>query len=106
MADEDDRQLHEDDEVDDAVGGAKPAMRFAEPVSENTIFGHAVEHAVRSDDSGVDGARKNQESDKYDENAEENAKELRPHQVHGEAGDQVVFVNRAANLIRDEHHRE
>ena len=96
--------LQDDDEIDDAVSGAVLAVRKAEPVGEHAVFGDAVEHAIGADDGGVDGAGQNQESDHHDKCAEDQAQDLRPPHVHGEAGDQVVFINRHPDSVRNQHH--
>ena len=36
--------------------------------------------------------------------AEDQAQHLRADHVHGEAGDQIVFVHRDADRVRNEHH--
>ena len=48
--------LQEDDQVDDAVGGAESRMWLAEPVGEDAVFGDAIEDAVGADDGGIDRA--------------------------------------------------
>ena len=68
-------------------------MRLAEPVGQHAVFGHAHQHAGRSDHRCVDGAGKNQEADQHHEDAERDAPEHGPHHVHGQAGDQVVLVD-------------
>src|SRR5271169_6164958 len=68
--DDDGEELQPYDEVDDAIGGAIPLVWTTEPVGEDAVLGDAVEHAVRTDDGGVDSAGQNQESDDNDEGTE------------------------------------
>ena len=42
--------------------------------------------------------------DHHHENAEGKPQELRPHQVHGQTGNQVVFVNRHPDRVGNDHH--
>ena len=84
--------LQQRDEVDDAVGGAKAFVRLAEPVQQDAIFGHAVQHAVGADDRGVDRARKNQHAHDHHEDVEHQPQQLRPRQVHRQSAQQVVRV--------------
>src|SRR5882724_8837913 len=99
-------QLEDDHHVDDAVAGAVALVRDSEPVGEDAVFGDAVEDAVGSDDGSVDGAGEDEESDDYDEGAEGEAENVRTDHVHGQASDEVVFVDRDADGVGNEHHRE
>ena len=104
-ADQDGEQLHADHGVDDAAGGAEFAVRRTEEAGQHAVFGDAIQHAVRTDDGGVDGAGKDQGSHQYDEAMEEQFEERGPDQEHRQAADQVIEVT-AARRIRDDHHRE
>ena len=55
--------LQDADQVDQAVGGSKALLRMQEPWGKNAILGQAVHDAVGSNQTGVDGAGKNQKSD-------------------------------------------
>ena len=57
VADDDGDDLQSHDDVDDAIAGAKAPVRLAKPGAEHSVFGNAVEHTVRADDSGVYSAR-------------------------------------------------
>ncbi len=81
-------------------------MRLTEPVGEDAIFGNPIEDAVGSDDRRIDRAGEDQETDNYDEGAEEQFEQHRAVLIHGEPGDQVVFVNRDADRVRDDHHEQ
>src|SRR5215470_17220225 len=71
VADDDGEDLQGDDDVDDSVARAKTRMRLAEPVTEDTVFGHAVEHAVRTHDGGIHRTRKDNCSNYNDEGVED-----------------------------------
>ncbi len=66
-ADHDGRELQHHDQIDQPVGGSEPFVRLAEPLGQHAVFRYAVQHAVRSDDGRVHGARENQEADDDDE---------------------------------------
>ena len=59
--------LKADDQVEDAMGRPEPAVRMAEPVRQDAVFGDAVEHAVGPDDRRVHGAGQHQRADDGDE---------------------------------------
>ena len=68
----DDREdLEESDEVDDAIAGSEPVMRFAEPCRHDAVFANAIEHAVGTDDGSVDGAGQDQHAHQHHESLEE-----------------------------------
>ena len=69
-AEQDGAELQKHHHVDDAVAGAETFVGLAEPVGQYTVFGNAVEHAVRADDGGVDRSGENQEADHHDKSAE------------------------------------
>src|SRR5438552_264342 len=56
-AGQDGQKLESNHHVDDAGTGAVFAMWKAKPVGEHSVFGNAVQNAVRSDDGRVDRAR-------------------------------------------------
>ena len=90
----DDREhLQAEDQVDDAMAGAESGVGLAEPVGENTVLGHAHQHAGRADHGGIDGAGKDQESDDHHEDAEGDAPKHGADHVHGQSGDQVVLID-------------
>src|SRR5260370_24737008 len=95
--------LQQNDHVDDAGTCSVLAVGKAEPIGEDAVFGDTVEDAIGSDDRGVDGAREDEEPDHDDKCAEDQAQDERPPHVHGEAGDQIVFVNGNADSIRNQH---
>ena len=86
-ADDDGQDLQENDDVDDAVAGAKARMWLAEPVAEDAVFGNAVEHAVGADDRGVDGACKDERADHNNKSMKNQADEEGALKVHGQAAD-------------------
>ena len=98
--------LQNDDQVDDPVGGAESRMRLPEPVGENAVFRNAVENAVGTDDRGIDRARKDQEAHHHHEGPESQPQQQRAILIHGQAGDQVVFVNRDPHRVRNDHHEQ
>ena len=81
-------------------------MGLPEPVGQHSIFRNSVEHPVRADDCGIDRPRKNQETHNHDERPEQQAQQLRPPQVHGQASNEVVFVNRDPHRVGDDHHEQ
>ncbi len=102
----DGEDLKDDDQVDDAIAGAEPAMGEAEPVGEDAIFRDAVQDAIGADDGGIDGAGKNEKPDDHDKATENEAQEFWPVHIHGQAGDEVVLVDGNADRIGDQHHGE
>ena len=105
-AHQDGEDLQNHDQVDDPVGGAESRMRLAEPVGENAVFRNAVENAVGTDDRGIDRARKDQEADHHHEGRGKQPQQQRAVLIHGEAGDQVVLVNRDPHRVRNDHHEQ
>ena len=79
-------------------------MRLAKPIWQDSVFGDSVQNTIRTDDGGVHGARKNQEPNYHHKCAKREAQQLRAPQVHCQAGDQIVFVNRHAHGIGDDHY--
>src|ERR1017187_5574600 len=104
-AQHDGEQLHADDQVDDAVAGAVAVVRFLKPISEHTIFSYAVQDAIRAHDGSVLRPRQNQHAHQYDEAVEQDLQASWPHQIHGDAADEVGEVLRA-DAVRDDHHRK
>src|SRR6202453_3600456 len=104
-ADDDRRDLQDDDDVDDAIAGAELRMRLTEPLAKHAVFGNAIEHAVGPDDCSVDRAGENQRSDDNDETVEDQAGDERPGEIHREAADQI-FEEALADVVRDDHHGE
>src|SRR6185437_16097774 len=98
--------LQADDQIDDAVAGSVLALGFAEPVRENSVFGDAVQHAVRSNDRGVDCARENQEANDDDEGAEEQSESEWAVEPHDQLSEEIVFVARYRHMLRNDHHRQ
>ena len=84
-ADNDREDLQTGDDVDDAIGSAKPAVRLTEPVGENAIFRDAVQYAVRTHNGRVHGAGQNQRAYDDDEAVEEQPKQKRSFQIHGQS---------------------
>ncbi len=100
---QDGEDLQQNDHVDDAGTCPILAVGKAEPIGEDSVFGDAVQDAIGSDDRGVDGAGEDEEPDHHNKCAEDQAQDERPPHVHGEAGDQIVFVNGNADSIRNQH---
>src|SRR5450631_1373737 len=104
-AQHDGEQLHAYNQVDDAVAGAVAVVRLLKPAGEHTIFGHAVQDAIRAHDGSVLRARQNQYAHQHHEAVEQQLQGGRPHQIHGDAADEVGEVLRA-DAVRDDHHRK
>src|ERR1700757_5298307 len=99
------QQLHANDQVDDAKTCAVAVMRPLEPTRQHSVFGDAIQYAIRADDGSILGAGQNQHTNQYDEAVEQQLDALRPGQVHGEAADEISEVLRA-DAIGNHHHRE
>src|SRR5947209_12448857 len=56
----------------------------------SAVFGDAIQHAIRADDRGVDGAGQHQEADDHDEPLKQQFDRHRPDQVDRDTADQVV----------------
>ena len=91
-AEDDGKDLKQHHRIDDAVGSAETAMRAAEPLGQDSVFGDAVENAVGSDDGGVDGAGQHEEADYDDEGAEGEAEAEGADQIHGQTADGILGV--------------
>ena len=89
-AEDDGEELQHHHHIQNAVGSSEAAMRVAEPVRKNAVFGDAVENAVRSDDGGVDRAGQHQDADHHDESAEGQPQRQRADEIHGQAADGIV----------------
>ena len=98
--------LQQNDHVDDAGAGPILAVGKAEPIGEDAIFGDTVEDAIGSDNRGVDGAGEDEEPDHDDKCAEDQAQDERPPHVHGEAGDEIVFVDWNPDGVWNQHDRQ
>ena len=72
-AGEDRGNLQYGDQVNDAVGSSEMRVRLAEPVQQNTVFGHAVHHSVGPDHGCVDCARQDKETHRDHKNMENQA---------------------------------
>src|SRR5215469_1874053 len=84
---------------------SKAAVRLPEPLRENAVLGHPVQHAVRSHDSGIDRSRKHQNAHKYDECLESEPQMVRADKIHRQAADQVAEVL-GADRVGNDHERE
>src|SRR5450432_76274 len=84
---DDGKNLHENDDVDDAVARPVAFMRLAKPVAEDAVFRNAVQHAVGANDRGVHRAGKNQSANHHHEGMESKANKERAFQAHGQAAD-------------------
>ena len=78
--------------IDDAMGRAEFAVRLPEPVGQHAILGNAIEHAVRSHDGRVHGAREDQRSHRDDERMKAEPQRERAHQIHGQAANQILQI--------------
>src|SRR5271163_955989 len=105
MADEDGDDLQQHDDVDDAVAGAKAWMRLAEPRAKHAVFGNTVEHAVGTDDGGVDRAGQNDGADDYHEAVKDQSYDQRALKTHGQPADKI-FQKALTHVVRNDHHRE
>src|SRR5581483_11365870 len=95
--------LQADNEIDDAIGGAKAPMRLPEPLREDPVFGDPVEHAIRPDNGGVHGSGKHQHADQNHERLKDQTYRVRADEVHGQPADEIPEICRAAG-IRDDHY--
>src|SRR6202030_1201556 len=93
-AQDDGGDLQADNEVDDAIGGAKAPMRLPEPLRENPVFRNAVEHAIRPDNGGVYGSGKHQHADQHYECLKDQAQGVGPREIHRQTADQVSKILR------------
>ena len=81
----------------------KRPMRLEEPVGHHAVFGHAVEHAVGTDDRRVHRAGQDQEADDHHEAVQQQGQQG-PRHVHGQSADEVVLVELHADFIGNQHH--
>ena len=80
------------------MGPLKQGMQY-------TVFGHAIHHAVGSDDRRVDGAGENQDTDDHNEDAECNEQDLGANQIHRKPAEQVVGIGQS-DIVRNDHRGE
>src|SRR5215469_15886789 len=90
------------DQIDDAISGSEALVRFAEPIEQDAVFGHAVEHAVCADDRSVHGARENQDTNDDHENVEQQLEELWTGQTHRQTAQQIIGVQSAYVVRTDD----
>ena len=64
-AEDDGGQLQSDYQEQHAIRGSVAAMRLEEPIGHHSVFGHAVKHAVRSDDRRIYRPGKDEKSDHH-----------------------------------------
>ena len=86
-ADDDGYDLQENDDVNDAVAGAKARVRLPEPVAEYSVFRNPIEHSVGADNGGIHRAGKNQSAYDNDKAMEDQSNKERSFQVHGQSAD-------------------
>ena len=67
-------------------------MGVTEAVWQNAVFGHAVEHPVRSDDGGIDSAGEDERAHQDDEGVEQQTQGDGAGEEHREAANQVVEI--------------
>ncbi len=60
-------------QVDEPARGPEFAVRLAEPIGQNAVFGHAVQNAIRSDDGRVHRAGENDSPHQHDETVKQQA---------------------------------
>src|SRR6266496_1121741 len=80
-------------------------MRLLEPRIKHAVFSNSIHHSVGADNRGVDGARKNQNTDDDDKGVEGKPQQLRSSEVHGETAKKVLNVI-LSNLIGNDHRGE
>ena len=80
-------------------------VRLPEPVRQHAILGNAIEHAVRSHDGRVHGAREDQRSDGDDERMKGEPQPERAGQAHGQAADQILQIF-APHAVGNDHDGE
>src|SRR5579864_1258168 len=97
-------QLQADDQIDNAVAGAELLMGTTEPVGKHAVFRNPVQHAIGADDRGVDGPGKNQETDHNYKNAKYQLQNMGADHEHRHARDQIVFIDRDADIVGNDHH--
>src|ERR1700757_1764411 len=99
----DDLQNHDD--VDNAVAGTKARMRLAKPVAQHAIFGNTVEHAIRTDDRGIDRASKNHGAHDHYEGVKDQPDQEGSGEIHGQTADKI-FQETLPHVVGNDHHGE
>src|SRR6202790_1294633 len=102
-ADENRENLQADDDIDNAVAGAKTGMRLAEPLIKHAILGNAVKHAVGADDGGVHGPGEDERAHDYHEAMKNKPDAKRALEAHGQAADQVLQIS-LPDVIGNNHY--
>ena len=102
----DGRDLQNRDQIDDAIVGAVATMRMAEPIEQHAVLGDTSEHAGRTHDRGVNGARENQKPHEHYECAQRRPEPQRPDHIHRKPADQVIAVLRHPHVVGNDHHRK
>ena len=73
-------------------------VRLLKPGREHAVFRQAIQHAVRTDQAGIDGPGEDQESDDHDETFHDDLDPRRPDEVMNQSVDQVVAVSAVVAL--------
>src|SRR5258706_4425359 len=104
-ADDDGDHLQGNDNVDDAIAGAVFPVRLAEPGTQYSIFGDAVQHSVRTHNRRVHRPGENQRAHYNHKSIEDEAHPKPPRQTHCQPADQVLQVTFPDRIMND-HHRQ
>ncbi len=80
-------------------------MRLAKPVAEHAVFGYTVQHAIRTDDRGVDRARKDHRAHHHHEGVKDQPDQEWSSQVHRQSADKI-FQESLPYVVRNDHYGE
>ncbi len=94
--------MKQDDDIDDAIAGAKARVRLTEPIAKHSVFRDTVEDAVRPHDGSIDRTGKNECPDDDDEAMKDQTHQKRTFQIHGQATDQVLEET-LTYVVRNDH---
>src|SRR5262249_3320450 len=98
-AEQDGENLQAHNQIYDAIARAIFLLGLTKPVSEDAVFGDAVENAVGPDDRSIDCTREDQKAHDHDKRAKDQPDYQRTGKIHGQSGDQIVTVNRYTNAV-------
>ena len=96
--------MQANNKVNDAIAGPIPLLRFAEPVSKDSVLRDAVQHTIRSNNRGINCAGENEESNHDYKSAEQQLQQERTAEPHDQFRKKVVLVTRQRNALRNNHY--
>ena len=97
--------LQQHDQIDQPVRRAVAPMGLSEPVGEDAVLGDAIQDAVGAHDRGIHRASEHQKTDDDNERLEKQARRQRSHDVHRQAGNEIVVEVRA-HVVGNDRCRE